>query len=109
MRENENYDGIKDMITEEMSMKETFYLFIFDDGSTYEMNCAISFKDAVREMAKYTGNSTDMFFKCLNGYESDDINGIIDLFNHFCYYYLISKVYVVERKVFDVSERRDTE
>ena len=90
-------------------MNETFYLFIFDDGSTYEMNCAISFKDAVWEMAKYTGNSTDMFFKCLNGYESDDINGIIDLFNHFCNYYLISKVFVVERKVFDVRKRSDTE
>ncbi len=87
-------------------MKKTFYLFVFDDGSTYEMNCAISFKDAVWEMAKYTGNSSDMFNKCLNGYESDDINGIIDLFNHFCVYDSIHKVFVVEKKIFDINERQ---
>ena len=90
-------------------MTETFYLFVFADEGIYEMNCAISFKDAVWEMAKYTGNSTDMFAKCLKGYEDDDINGIIDLFNHFCNYYAISKVFVVERKIFDVTEGSDTE
>lgn len=90
-------------------MKESFYLFIFDDDSIYEMNCAISFKDAVWEMAKYTGNSTDMFRKCLNGYEDEDINGIIDLFNHFCVYDAINKVFVVERKIFDFNKRSDTE
>lgn len=76
-------------------MNETFYLFIFNDNSIYEMNCAVSFKDAVWEMAKYTGNSSDMFCKCLNAYKDDEIDGIIELFNHFCSYDEISKVYVV--------------
>ena len=88
-------------------MNETFYLFLFDDGSTYEMNCAISFRDAVWEMAKYTGNSTDMFNKCLNGYEDDDMDGIIDLFNHFCYYSAIDKVFIIERKIFDKTVRKE--
>lgn len=82
-------------------MNEVSYLFIFADNSTYEMNCAVSFKDAVWEMAKNTGNSSDMFCKCLNAYKDDEIYGIIELFNHFCYYDKISKVYVIDRKIFD--------
>lgn len=85
-------------------MKETFYLFIFNDNSIYEMNNAVSFKDAILEMAKNTGNSSDMFCKCLNAYKDDEIDGIIELFNHFCYYDKISKVYVIDRKIFDSEE-----
>lgn len=88
-------------------MNETFYLFYFDDGSIYEMNCAISLKDAVWEMAKHTGNSTDMLNKCLNGYEDDDIDGIIDLFNHFCHYSTIDKVFIIKRKIFDEAVRKE--
>lgn len=90
-------------------MNETFYLFIFNDESTYEMNCAVSFKDAVWEMAKYTGNSSDMFCKCLEAYKDDEIDEIIELFNHFCSYDYdrISKVYVIDRKIFD--DRMDSD
>ena len=85
-------------------MNKIFYLFIFADNSTYEMNCAVSFKYAVLKMAEYTGNSSDMFCKCLNAYKDDEIDGIIELFNHFCYYDKISKVYVIDRKIFDDKE-----
>ena len=85
-------------------MNKIFYLFIFADNSTYEMNCAVSFKDAVLEMAKNTGNSSDMFCKCLTAYKDDEIDGIIELFNHFFYYDKISKVYVIDRKIFDDKE-----
>lgn len=85
-------------------MNETFYLFIFNDGGIYEVNNAVSFKYAMLEMAKNTGNSSDMFCKCLNAYKDDEIDGIIELFNHFCYYDKISKVYVIDRKIFDDEE-----
>ena len=85
-------------------MKEVSYLFIFNDNSTYEMNCVVSFKYAVLKMSEYTGNSSDMFCKCLNAYKDDEIDGIIELFNHFCYYDKISKVYVIDRKIFDDEE-----
>lgn len=91
---------------ESKAMNKIFYLFIFADNSTYEMNCAVSFKDAVLEMAKNTGNSSDMFCKCLNAYKNDEIDGIIELFNHFCSYDYdkISKVYIIDRKIFDDKE-----
>ena len=90
---------------ESKTMNKIFYLFIFADNSTYEMNCAVSFKDAVLEMAKNTGNSSDMFCKCLNAYKDDEIDGIIELFNHFCYDYdRISRIYIVDKKIFDDEE-----
>lgn len=91
---------------ESKTMNKIFYLFIFADNSTYEMNCAVSFKDTVLEMAKNTGNSSDMFCKCLTAYKDDEIDGIIELFNHFCSYDYdeISKVYVIDRKIFDDKE-----
>ena len=100
-------------------MNETFYLFIFNDGGIYEVNNAVSFKYAILKMAEYTGNSSDMFCKCLNAYKDDEIdgiielfnhfcsydydeiNGIIELFNHFCYYDKISQIYIVDKKIFD--------
>ena len=86
-------------------MKEVSYLFIFNDNSTYETDCAVSFKDAILEMAKNTGNSSDMFCKCLTAYKDDEIDGIIELFNHFCYDYdRISKIYIVDKKIFDSEE-----
>ena len=87
-------------------MKEVSYLFIFNDNGIYEVNNAVSFKDAVLKMAEYTGNSSDMFCKCLNAYKDDEIDGIIELFNHFCYYDKISKVYVIDRKIFDARMKK---
>lgn len=91
---------------ESKTMNKIFYLFIFADNSTYEMNCEVSFKDAVLEMAKNTGNSSDMFCKCLTTYKDDEIDEIIELFNHFCSYDYdeISKVYIIDRKIFDDKE-----
>lgn len=84
----------------DMNMIETFYLFIFVDESTYEMTCAINFKDAVWEMAKYTGCGSEIFLKSLKGFEPDDIEGIISIFNHFSAS-TISKVYIIEKKIYD--------
>ena len=89
------------MKRESKIMNETFYLFIFNDNGIYEVNNAVSFKYALLKMAEYTGNSSDMFCKCLNAYKDDEIDGIIELFNHFCYYDKISKIYIVDKKIFD--------
>ena len=88
-------------------MKEVSYLFIFNDNGIYEVNNAVSFKYAMLKMAEYTGNSSDMFCKCLNAYKDDEIDGIIELFNHFCYYDKISKVYVIDTKIFDECMEND--
>lgn len=91
---------------ESKAMNKIFYLFIFADNSTYETNCAASFKDAVLEMAKNTGNSSNMFCKCLTAYKDNEIDEIIELFNHFCSYDYdeISKVYIIDKKIFDDKE-----
>ena len=90
-------------------MKEVSYLFIFNDGGIYEVNNAVSFKDAGLKTGEYTGNSSDMFCKCLNAYKDDEIDGMIELFNHFCSYDYdeISKVYMIDRKIF--GDRRKYE
>ena len=80
--------------------RETFYLFVFADESIYEMTCAVSFKDAVWEMAKYTGCGSELLLKCLKGFAFDDIEGMLSIFNHFSSG-MVTKVYVVDRKIYD--------
>ena len=82
---------------------EQFYLFLFENDTSYEMTCGISLKDAVYEMSKYTGNSSELFRKCLFSEEigENDVEDIIALFNHFCYYYPIDKIYIVKEKIWE--------
>lgn len=87
-------------------MKEQIYLFVFEDDTTYEMCCGISLKDAVWEMAKYTGDVSELFRKSLfsDEFGKDDVNDIVNLFNHWCYYPGIKSVYLVEKKLFPIKE-----
>lgn len=80
--------------------KEKFYLFTFVDESVYEMKCGISFKDALWEMAKYTGESSELLLKALNGFEESDIDGMVALFNHFAYH-SIEKVYIIDEVLYE--------
>ena len=84
-------------------MTEQFYLFLFEDNTSYEMTCGISLKDAVYEMSKYTGNSSELFRKCLFSKEigENDVEDMIALFNHFCYYSRIDKIYIVKEKIWE--------
>lgn len=77
---------------------EKFYLFILDDAQ-YEMTCGVSFKEAIWKMMKHTGDTSEMVCKCLKGYESDDVKGLIELFNHFSYHFIRS-AYVVEKEIY---------
>lgn len=78
---------------------EKCYLFHFSDDSLYEMTCGISFKDALWEMSKYTGQSSELLCKCLKSFDSDDVKGIIDLFHHFSDK-TIEDVYIVDKKIY---------
>ena len=80
--------------------KEKFYLFTFVDESIYEMKCGISFKDALWEMAKYTGESSELLLKSLNGFEESDIDSMVALFNHFAYH-AIEKVYIIDEVLYE--------
>ena len=81
-------------------MTEKFYLFIFNDDSKYEMTCAVSFKDAIWEMAKYTGCGSDLFLKSLKGFDETDIEGLIALHNHFSHE-SIESVYEIKTKLWE--------
>lgn len=88
-------------------MREQFYLFVFEDDSTYEMTCGVSLKDAVWETAKYNGISSELLQKSLRGFENGDVNGVIDLYNLFVHSPndRIAKIYIVERVLYDEYER----
>ena len=81
-------------------LKEQFYLFLFADDSYYEMTCGISFKDAVQEMSKYTNTSSELFFKALKGFEENDIDDIVQLYNHFSWK-TIEKVYTIDKLLYN--------
>lgn len=76
------------------------YLFIFDDDTQYDMTCGISFKDAVWEMAKYTGKSSEILSKALNGFDDSDTQGIIELYNSLSRFCQVIKVYIVESVIY---------
>ena len=84
-------------------MDKKFYLFIFDDRCPYEVACVVSFKDAVWKMAKYTGCGSDLFLKSLKGFDDEDVEGMIALYNHFSCE-TIEDVYEVKRKVWGETE-----
>lgn len=89
----------------EPEIKEQFYLFRFDDDSVYEMTCGISFKDALWEMSKYTGYSSEMLLKALKGYDSNDVDGICALFEALTCAPRIRAVYIVEKKIYDIDTK----
>ena len=85
----------------EQEMKEKFYLFQFDDDSIYEMTCGISFKDALWEMSKYINRCSARLLKALKGFDENDVDGIIDLFECLSVGKRIQAVYIVEKKIYD--------
>lgn len=87
----------------EDNMKRTWYQFILNDGNVHDVPCAVSFKDAIWEIAKYHGEASDMLRKCLNGYDEEDIDGIVELYNHFAYM-SIGEIYVIEKSIYSNKE-----
>lgn len=81
-------------------MPVTWYHFIFSNGALKDVKHATSFKDAIWEIAKHLGDASEMFRKCLKGYDESDITGIVKLFNHFAYP-PIDKVYVISAIIYE--------
>lgn len=82
---------------------EKYYLFVFGDDSRYEMKRGVSFKDALWEMTKYTGDGSSLFCKALKGFDSNDVEGIIGLYEQFSSN-RIEKVYIVSEEIFAAKE-----
>lgn len=83
-------------------VKEQIYLFVFEDDTVYEMSCGISLKDAIYEMSKYTGNSSELFRKSIfsDEFGENDVDDLVNLFNHWCCYSPIKTVYIVQEKLY---------
>ena len=75
-----------------------FYLFLLDDNCSVEAKDCKTFKDAIKHLAKYYGEDSELFNKAIKGFEDDDIQGLIKLFNHFAYRSICS-TYIVEKKL----------
>lgn len=58
------------------------YLIIFDNDRRYEVN-ATDVKDAILKTAQYTGDDSDLFKKALKGFNQSDVEGLVELYNHF--------------------------
>ena len=92
-------------MTETKYTKEQCYLFVFEDDTTYEMYCAVSFKDAVWEMVKYThGGDQRLFLTAIKGAETEE--EIVDIYNTFFHNTLPLKIiYEIKRKL-TVKEKK---
>lgn len=81
-------------------VKEKKYLFIFTNGTIYEMYCGINLKDAIWEMSKYTEESSMALLKGFKGFEPYDLD-LIKVFNGLASDdHQISKVYIYEEKIY---------
>ena len=83
-------------------MNTIWYHFIERDDKSYDV-CAESFKKAVLNLAHYHGDASELFRKCLSGFGDDDIDGIVELYNHFVYT-PIEKIYVVKESIYPAEK-----
>jgi hypothetical protein len=79
-------------------MKEC-YLFIFEDDYIIEIPYNKDFKSAILKLANHTGENSELFVKCLSGFNEEDMDGIVELYNHFAYNG-INTIYIVQRKIY---------
>lgn len=76
-----------------------FYLFTFNDDSTFTASCETPFKEVIYNLAVYCGFDYPLFCKSLNGFEDDDKEGLIGLANHWSHK-SIEHVYIVDKQIF---------
>lgn len=82
------------------------YLFLVENGDgdkgVLEVLEADSFKTAIKELATVAEYNMDLFNKCLVGFDDEDVDGIIELFDTFCDWHIINvyeiKSFLYERK-----------
>lgn len=82
-------------------MKE--YLFMLDDGISFIDIKAETFKTAISELSKKTGDDSELFFKALKGFDEKDTDGLVEIYDNFAYD-RIEKVYEIAKVIYDVDE-----
>lgn len=75
------------------------YLITNYDTTVYFESDANSIKDAIIDYAKYTGNLCDLFDKCIQTFDENDIEGLVELFNHFSSFDTIRNIYEIKEKI----------
>ena len=79
------------------------YIFIYEyDDKISIIENASSFKDAIYKQCEeegLTSLSGNLFGKALKGFDNDDIDGIVSLYNHFSDYTLYS-VFLIDKQIY---------
>ncbi len=78
------------------------FIYAYDDKISIIEN-ASSFKDAIYKQSKDEGLaclSGNLFEKALKGFDDDDIDGIISLYNHFSDY-SIDSVFLIDKQIYE--------
>ena len=88
--------------------RDYIFFYEFDTGAVV-INNANSFKDAVYKLCEYEGRASTsggFFATALKGFDNNDIDGIISLYNRNSRHttYGIEKVYLIDRKIYDSEE-----
>lgn len=65
--------------------KPSYLFVIYDRACPIEILNAESFKSAIEELSKHDDLvcSLDLFRKCLKGFDENDVDGVISLFEYF--------------------------
>lgn len=90
--------------------RDYIFFYNFDEGAVVIKN-ADSFKDAVYKLCEYEGRASSLssgglFATVLKGFDNNDIDGIISLYNRYSRHttYGIDKVYLIDKKVYGREE-----
>ena len=91
--------------------RDYIFFYNFDEGAVV-INNADSFKDAVYKLCEYEGraSTSDGFFATvLKGFDNNDIDGIISLYNRNSRHttHGIDKVYLIDRKIYGQDLERE--
>lgn len=83
-------------------LRDYIFVYKYDKGISIIKN-ANSFKDAVHKLCINEGvtslASGDIFGKAVRGFDNDDIDGIISLYNQFSYQ-RIDSVFLIDKKIY---------
>lgn len=78
----------------------TSYVFVLSHlAYPIEEQNVFSFKEAIGKLADYSGEYTELFQRCLNGFDDDDVDGLISLYEHFVSNHIV-KIYAAHKFFF---------
>lgn len=90
-----------------MGKQTTSYLFLFNDYDfPVERINFSSFKVAIISLYDYFCGGSDLFLKCLKGFDENDVDGLISIFEYFSHYE-VSKIYSSDEFYFWQRKERE--